>query len=183
MIQYVFGYVEVPVEEFTNYEQPTKYIVKNTDYKNEYDIPVLTAGQTFILGYTNENDGIYNASKDNPVIIFDDFTGAFKWVNFPFKVKSSAVKMITTNNNVLLKYLYYLMGKINFISDEHKRLWISYYSQLNVLIPPIDEQKQIVDILDKFDNLCNDSTQGLQLEIQQRQKQYEYYRDKLLNFK
>lgn len=80
-----------------NYEQPTKYIVGNTDYNDTFSIPVLTAGQSFILGYTNEVDGIYKASKDNPVIIFDDFTGAFKWVDFQFKVKSSAMKMLTAN--------------------------------------------------------------------------------------
>ena len=64
--------------EITNYEQPSKYIVNNTDYNDEYGIPVLTAGQTFVLGYTDETEGIYIASKNNPVIIFDDFTGAFK---------------------------------------------------------------------------------------------------------
>ena len=72
----------------TNYEQPSKYIVKSTDYRDEYDTPVLTAGQSFVLGYTNESDGIYQSSKTTPVIIFDDFTAAFKWVDFPFKVKS-----------------------------------------------------------------------------------------------
>ena len=67
-------------KEVMKYEQPTKYIVKNTDYNDSFETPVLTAGQTFILGYTNEKNGIYNASKHSPVIIFDDFTGAFKWI-------------------------------------------------------------------------------------------------------
>jgi len=80
-----------------NYEQPSNYIVKSTDYNDEFSIPVLTAGQSFILGYTNEKINIYGASKENPVIIFDDFTGAFKWVDFPFKVKSSAMKILTAN--------------------------------------------------------------------------------------
>lgn len=78
------------IEDVTTYEQPTNYIVKNTNYSDEYEIPVLTAGQTFILGYTNEKDGIYKANKEEPVIIFDDFTVANKWVDFNFKVKSSA---------------------------------------------------------------------------------------------
>lgn len=76
------------IGDITNYEQPSKYIVKSTDYNDNFTTPVLTAGQTFILGYTNETTGIFQASKSNPVIIFDDFTGAFKWVDFPFKVKS-----------------------------------------------------------------------------------------------
>ena len=84
------------------YEQPTKYIVASTDYIDCEGTPVLTAGQTFILGYTNEKDGIYAASKEKPVIIFDDFTGAFKWVDFPFKVKSSAMKMLTAKKDVAI---------------------------------------------------------------------------------
>jgi type I restriction enzyme S subunit len=57
-----------------DYIQPTKYIVSTTKYKEEFQTPVLTAGQTFILGNTNETDGIFQASKNKPVIIFDDFT-------------------------------------------------------------------------------------------------------------
>ena len=79
------SYVEIGTS--VNYEQPTKYIVNSTKYDDTYKTPVLTAGQTFVLGYTDETQGIYPASKENPVIIFDDFTGAFKWVDFPFKVK------------------------------------------------------------------------------------------------
>ena len=117
------------IGEAVEYEQPTKYIVKSTDYDDAFDTPVLTAGQSFILGYTNETDGIYEASKENPVIIFDDFTGAFKWVDFPFKVKSSAMKMLTANESVAsLRYIYHSMGFLNFSSAEHKRLWIGIYS-------------------------------------------------------
>ena len=172
------------IEKFTSFEQPTKYIVKSTKYDDSYEIPVLTAGQTFVLGYTNEKEGIYNASKENPVIIFDDFTGAFKWVDFPFKVKSSAMKIIKTQEDkVLLRFLYYKMGVLNFTSTEHKRLWISKYSQISISIPPLEVQNKIVDVLDRFDKLSNDISEGLPAEIEARQKQYEYYRDLLLNFK
>lgn len=101
------------VGDIADYEQPSKYLVKSTDYNDNFEIPVLTAGQTFILGYTKEKEGIYNASPEKPVIIFDDFTGAFKWVDFPFKVKSSAMKMITSKKDVLIRYLYHLMGLLN----------------------------------------------------------------------
>ena len=83
--------------EVADYEQPTKYLVQTTNYSDKLSIPVLTAGKTFILGYTNETDGVYKASN-NPVIIFDDFTTANKWVDFDFKAKSSAMKMITSND-------------------------------------------------------------------------------------
>lgn len=114
------GVEQLKISEVTNYEQPSKYIVNSTDYSDDFETPVLTAGQTFILGYTNETDGIYKASKDNPVIIFDDFTGALKWVDFPFKIKSSAMKLITANNKILIRYLYYTMENIGFSSNEHK---------------------------------------------------------------
>ncbi len=129
------GVEQYKIADLTIYEQPTKYIVKSTDYNDIFETPVLTAGQTFILGYTNETDGIYNASKENPVIIFDDFTGALKWVDFSFKVKSSAMKIITANEKMLIRYLYYVMANIGFTSDEHKRLWISVYSEFKVFLP------------------------------------------------
>ena len=95
------------IGEVVDYEQPNKYIVSSTDYDDSIGIPVLTAGQTFILGYTNEKTGVYSASKENPVIIFDDFTGAFKWVDFNFKVKSSAIKMLKANKKyTFLRYIF-----------------------------------------------------------------------------
>lgn len=171
------------VGDIADYEQPSKYLVKSTDYNDDFETPVLTAGQTFILGYTNETDGIYPASKESPVIIFDDFTAAFKWVDFPFKAKSSAMKMITAKQNVLIRYLYHLMGFLNYSSDEHKRLWLSIYSEFEIPVPPLPVQSEIVRILDNFDAICSDLNIGLPAEIEARQKQYEFYRDKLLTFK
>ena len=165
------------VGDIADYEQPSKYLVKSTDYNDDFEIPVLTAGQTFILGYTNEKEGIYNASSEKPVIIFDDFTGAFKWVDFPFKAKSSAMKMITSKSDVLIRYLFHLMGFLNCSSDEHKRLWISVYSELQVPVPPLEVQREIVHILDSFTLL----TAELTAELTARKKQYEFYRDKLLS--
>lgn len=163
---------------YVDYKQPTKYIVKSTDYNNDFPTPVLTAGQTFILGYTNEKEGIYNASKESPVIIFDDFTGAFKWVDFDFKVKSSAMKILTAKNNMLIRYLFHCMGYLNFTSNEHKRLWIGTYSDFEIPVPPLEIQREIVQILDNFTSL----TAELQAELQARKKQYEYYRNELLTF-
>ena len=168
------------VGDITDYEQPSRYLVKSTDYNDDFETPVLTAGQTFILGYTNETDGIYPASKDKPVIIFDDFTGSFKWVDFPFKAKSSAMKMITAKENILIRYLYHLMGFLNYSSDEHKRLWISIYSKFMLPVPPLKVQCEIVRILDSFMFLTDDLTAKLAAELTARKKQYEFYRDELL---
>ena len=172
------GVEYIRIGDIVDYEQPSKYIVKSTDYSNDYTIPVLTAGQSFILGYTNEEDGHYYATTENPVIIFDDFTGAFKWVDFEFKVKSSAMKMLTTKDDtVMLRYVFHLMGKINLSSSEHKRLWIGTYSEIKVPVPPLEVQREIVRVLDFFTLL----TAELTAELTARQKQYEYYRNKMLN--
>ena len=167
------------ISDITTYEQPTPYIVKSTKYDDSYSTPVLTAGQSFVLGYTDETDGIYKATKVDPVIIFDDFTGAFKWVDFDFKVKSSAMKIIKTDESVaMIRYLYHIMGNIGFNSDEHKRLWISTYSAFQIPLPPLEVQGEIVRILDNFTELTKELTK----ELTARQKQYEYYRNLLLTF-
>ena len=100
------GWKEVELGEILDYEQPTDYIVSSEDYNDEYKTPVLTAGKSFILGYTDETNGIYTKS---PVIIFDDFTTGSHYVTFPFKVKSSAMKLLTPKTkDVNLKYIFWL---------------------------------------------------------------------------
>ncbi|MDE6425264.1 MAG: restriction endonuclease subunit S [Ruminococcus sp.] len=169
----------VKIGDIVDYEQPAKYIVKSTDYSDKFDTPVLTAGQTFILGYTDEKNNIYQATKENPVIIFDDFTGAFKWVDFPFKVKSSAMKILTADEDkTFIRYIFHIMGKIGLSSDEHKRLWISIYSEFKIPLPPLEVQREIIRILDNFTELTKELTKELTL----RKKQYSYYRDYLLDF-
>ena len=167
--------------ELLGYEQPTKYIVKSTGYDESYETPVLTAGQTFILGYTDEVEGIYQATKDKPVIIFDDFTTGFHWVDFAFKVKSSAMKFLKPKHDgVNFRYIYHCMRTLPFELDGHRRRWIREYSELEIPIPSLAEQERIVSILDQFDTLTNSLTEGIPAEIELRQKQYEFYREKLL---
>ena len=166
--------------EVLGYEQPSKYIVKSTDYDDSYSTPVLTAGQSFILGYTNETDGIYSASKSNPTIIFDDFTTSFHWVDFDFKVKSSAMKMLRPKSaDIDFRYVYFAMSCIKFVPQDHARHWISKYSLFEIPVPPLPVQREIVRILDNFTSLEAE----LEAELETRRKQYEYYRDQLLSFK
>lgn len=162
------------------YEQPGNYIVHTTDYDDSFETPVLTAGKSFVLGYTNESDGVYAASADDPVIIFDDFTATFHWVDFPFKVKSSAIKMLRSyNDNVaMLRYVYYAMKCIRYVPTDHARHYISEYSNFKIPLPPLKIQQEIVKILDKFTQLQAE----LQAELELRSKQYEHYRDELLGF-
>lgn len=139
----------VALEHLLEYEQPTKYLVQSTDYI-ESGTPVLTAGKTFVLGYTAENKGIYT---NLPVIIFDDFTTDSKYVTMPFKAKSSAMKMLQLKDRRYnLRLVYELMQLIQFPLYDHQRYWISEYSKLQVYIPSdFEEQQAIATILSDMD--------------------------------
>ena len=141
----------VRLGDVLEYEQPTKYIVESTDYSNDYSTPVLTAGQSFILGYTNEQNNIFNESL--PVIIFDDFTTAIKYVDFPFKVKSSAMKILKAQKDVDIKFMYYYMSRIKVDTELHKRYWVSMYSNIQIPLPPLPIQQKIAHILDRANAL------------------------------
>lgn len=141
------GWCVCTLEDIVDYEQPQAYIVHSTDYSDSYKIPVLTAGKSFIIGYTNEQDGIC----DNvPVIIFDDFTTDNKYVDFPFKVKSSAMKILHVNDGINIKYVAYFMSITRLIGDTHKRYWISEYSKVNIPLPPKAEQDRIVTQIERL---------------------------------
>jgi len=136
--------------ELLEYEQPTNYIVKNTEYSEKNNIPVLTAGKSFILGYTDENFGIF---KKLPVIIFDDFTTAAQFVNFSFKVKSSAMKILKPRReDVNLRFVYEKMKLIDFKLGDHKRYWISEYQNIEIKIPKSEEQTAIATVLFDMNN-------------------------------
>ncbi|WP_276834942.1 restriction endonuclease subunit S [Chryseobacterium cucumeris] len=141
------------IEEILSYEQPTKYIVSNTDYSSDTSlIPVLTANKAFILGYTNEDWGIYNKGK---CIVLDDFTMDLKYVDFPFKVKSSAIKLLTPKINVDLKFIFEYFSFLNLSSNEHKRHYISEIQPMFLNVPPIEIQNNISNFLSKLDEKIN----------------------------
>ena len=143
---------EMKLGEILDYEQPNQYIVKSTEYSNSFTMPVLTAGQSFILGYTNEKDGIKKASRENPVIIFDDFTTASHLVDFDFKVKSSAMKILELKNDEDNIYLVYnILKNIYYTPQGHERHWISKFSDFNILIPNTTEQQAIGSFFQDLD--------------------------------
>ncbi len=168
------SWVEYPLEQLLSYEQPAPYIVESTDYSGQYKTPVLTAGKTFILGYTNEEQGVYDAL---PVIIFDDFTTVSQYVNFKFKVKSSAMKILTANTDLVLpKFIFYRMQIIEFDASTHKRYWIQHYSKIKVRIPPLPEQERIVarieELFSQLDACVN--------ELKTAKEQLRVYRQSVL---
>lgn len=170
------GWTIAKFVDLLDYIQPTNYIVKSTDYKDTYPTPVLTAGKSFIKGYTNETDGIFTKL---PTIIFDDFTTATQFVNFPFKVKSSAMKILQpTCDLVNIKLAYYFMQIQNIKGETHKRFWISEYSQLPVPLAPLNEQKRIID---KIEELITDLDKGIEF-LETTQKQIKVYRQAVLKW-
>lgn len=136
------GWAVCRLEDIVEYEQPTAYIVSSTDYDDSYPTPVLTAGKSFMIGHTNDEEGIFS---NLPCIIFDDFTTDSKLVNFPFKVKSSAMKILKVHENVDIEYVASFMSITRLIGDTHKRYWISEYSKLEMPLPPYKEQVRIMN--------------------------------------
>lgn len=144
------GWEEKMLEEVLDYEQPTQYIVNSKNYSNKYKTPVLTAGKTFVLGHTDEENNIFPVKK-LPVIIFDDFTTATKFVDFPFKVKSSAMKILHGKREMAdIKFLYYVIQTLELNHNTHKRYWISEYSKIKIPLPPLPEQQKIVKRLNEL---------------------------------
>jgi type I restriction enzyme S subunit len=173
-IQLPKGWTIAKFEDLFDYIQPTNYIVKSTDYKDTYPTPVLTAGKSFIKGYTNETEGIFTQL---PTIIFDDFTTATQYVNFPFKVKSSAMKILQpTCDLVNIKLAFYFMQTVHLKGETHKRFWISEYSQLPVPLAPLNEQKRI---LAKLDQLLTDLDKSIEY-LETTKQQFKVYRQAVI---
>ncbi len=169
----------VKLGDVLKYEQPTKYIVSSDAYNENFDVPVLTAGKTFLLGHTNERENIFT---NIPVIIFDDFTTAIKFVDFPFKVKSSAMKILKSTDKINIKYIYYLMTTIKSDTGLHKRYWISKYADIEIGLPPLDVQKQIADEIDKISRLIENRKEQIdKLDVLVKSRFIEMFGDPVLN--
>jgi type I restriction enzyme S subunit len=149
-------WTECCFEDLLDYEQPTNYLVESTNYNDSFKTPVLTAGKSFILGYTNESKGIF---KNVPTIIFDDFTTASQFVDFEFKVKSSAMKILIPKSKLVnLKFVFYCMQVNKVRCDTHKRYWISVFAKNKLQLPPLTIQSAIVN---KIENLFLNIDKGV----------------------
>ena len=147
------------------------FFVRSQDikYKNEYDFDetaIITSGDGVGVGKI------------------------FHFVSGKYALHQRAYRVHITSDNVLPKYFFYYF-KNSFLTYISKASFHSSVTSIRrpmminfpVPVPTLEVQQRIVDILDRFETLCNDISSGLPAEIEMRQKQYEYYRDKLLTFK
>lgn len=156
----------------------SKLKIKSINYLKDGKYPIIDQGQEFIGGYTNEPKVFPKAEY----IIFGDHTCSLKYVNFSFAQGADGIKVIIAKKEMIQsKYLYYCMTNIKLKSN-YERHWAKMKKSM-IPLPPLPVQEEIVRILDHFSSLCNDISVGLPAEIEKREKQYEYYRDKLLTFK
>ena len=138
------------INQLFAYEQPSAYIVANDEYSADTTLtPVLTANKGFVLGYTDEDFGIYQKGE---CIIFDDFTMDAKYVSFPFKVKSSAIKILTAKLNVNLRFMFEYLSYLGLKSEEHKRHYISEIASLVIELPSKETQNRIANLMTSLDN-------------------------------
>ncbi len=157
----------VEFKEVLAYEQPSKYLTKDVNERSELNLtPVLTANKAFILGYSSEANNIYETEQ--PIIIFDDFTTACKYVDFNFKVKSSAIKILYTKQNDNVKFLYEKLNSIKINTDDHKRRWISEFQGMAIALPPIQEQDKIAEVSSKWDDCIEINLRALSVLVRQR---------------
>ena len=130
------------------YERPDAYIVKSDNYNDDFNMPVLTANKAFILGYTNEEN-----SYNKPSIIFDDFTLDRKYVDFPYMLKSSTIKILTSKNQHNLRFLFERLNSTRFELLGHARHYISVVQNTITFCPSVEEEVCISNLLTKFDEL------------------------------
>ena len=154
------------IRNMLHYEQPSAYLVNSTEYSEDYPTPVLTANKAFILGYTDEEYGVYDKGD---CIIFDDFTMDLKYVTFPFKVKSSAIKILTSRQNIDLYFIYEYLLYLGLVSEEHKRHYISEIESMNIIHPQLKEQRQISQALRSLEMQVGNAIALQNLLVKQKQ--------------
>lgn len=153
---------------------PPRKLTKNF-YQTIGAIPIIDQGQDFIIGYTDNEEVIIDKGL---YVIFGDHTEVFKYVDFPFAQGADGIKIIKTNPSVIVsKFLYYALNSYYIKTGKYTRHF-SFLKKTFIPIPPLAIQQEIVSILDKFTTLAV----NLKDELQARTRQYEYYRNELLNF-
>ena len=195
ILQYVYGYVELELDKVANITMGVSPSGNSiTDIKSEKNIEFHQGktyfGETMLLQsnvYTNEPKKY--AENNSIVMSVRAPVGDTNMVDRKISIGRGLCSILADEKISLTKYLYYYIksnvDKLKAMSNGSTFEAINSESirKFTVSLPPLEEQQRIVEILDRFDRLCNDISEGLPAEIEARQKQYEYYREKLLSFK
>ena len=181
LMQYVFGYAMLPLSEIANVFRG-EYITKKNEKAG--NIPVILGGQepAYYIDRANHTGEIVAVARSGASAGFVSYWNEpiFITDGFGYEAKKEVVAP---------RYLYYVLkNKEAELNGMKRGAGVPHVSgerlgEINLPVPPIEEQKLVVSILDRFDAICNDLTSGLPAETEARQRQYEHYRDKLLNFK
>lgn len=156
-------------------------------HKDKAELKIFAGGKTFAF-VDYEDIPLKNINKEPSIIVKSRGIIEFEFYDKPFSHKNEMWSYHSKNKNINIKYIYYyLKNKEKFFQQigskmQMPQISISDTDGFVIPIPPLSKQKQIVEILDKFDTLANSIAEGLPREIELRQKQYEYYRNLLLDF-
>ena len=180
LIQYVFGVIYLELGSVVKVFRGEYITKKDTASGN---VPVILGGQepAYYIDKSNHKGEVVVVARSGASAGFVSYWNQPVFITDGFGYDAD-------ENTLIPKYLYYVLKNMEKQFNDMKRgagvPHISGAALLETKIPIISlsEQERIVAILDRFDTLCNDISEGLPAEIEARQKQYEYYRDKLLNF-
>ena len=151
---------------------PIKYGKKF--YSRKGSFPIIDQGQTKIVGYTNEEKDVLPSDE---YVLFGDHTRIVKYYNGRFAQGADGLKILKANKGILPKFLFFAFDSVKIPNKGYSRHW-SFAKELQIPIPFLSDQRRIVSILDTFEA----SIANLEAQLKEREKQYEYYRNKLLTF-
>ena len=176
------GYLREKTKYYT-LDEITNNIYSGKNKNKSSDGKYSVYGSTGVISKTT----VPAYKKDNILIARVGVNAGYVYIAKGEYDVSDNTLIVELKGNVNLKYVYYQLSNINL--HQYARgggqplITAGQMKQVSIPVPNIKKQNEIVKILDKFDKLCNDILEGLPAEIEARQKQYEYYRDKLLTFK
>lgn len=180
LLQYVFGYVMMPLSEVATCFRGEYITKKSTKPGN---VPVILGGQepAYFIHESNHVGEIVVVARSGASAGFVSYWNEAVFITDGFGYEADEKLMLP-------KYLFYtLKNKEKQLNAMKRGAGVPHVSGENLAsillsVPTLEQQKKIISILDRFETLCNDMTAGLPAEIEARQKQYEYYRDRLLSF-
>lgn len=147
--------------------------IPTKDYLNSGQFPVIDQGQNMVIAFTNDASTLVS---NDEYVLFGDHTRYVKYFNGSFAQGADGLKILKVKPGIIPRYFYFAFQNTEVPTRGYSRHW-TIAKALQIPIPSLAEQERIVGILDTF----TDSIENLKKQIEQRRKQYEFYRDQLLD--